>query len=141
MPPSQPKSEFKPPLDVAAVIAKLPVQDAESARLNLARICGRLSSGLCSALPALLEDSPDPDAALTFFDRLLSSPEIPRLLERHYFLAHYALVVFGHSRFLGETLIRNPNLLHAFLREKNLDRSFSREEFHEALARFRSRSF
>src|ERR1019366_504955 len=45
------------------------------------------------------------------------------------------------SRFLGETLIQNTDLLSSLLREKNLDRSFSREEFHEALARFRSRSF
>ncbi len=142
MPPSQPTPEFHPPLDIPAAVAKLPVQDAESARLNLARICGKLSSGLCSALPALLDDSPDPDAALMFFERLVTgSPEISRLLERHYFLAHYALVVFGHSRFLGDTLTQNPDLLQAFLREKNLDRSFSREEFHEALARFRSRSF
>ena len=32
-------------------------------------------------------------------------------------------------------------LLHAFQRERRLDRSYSREEFSEALARFRSRSF
>ena len=64
-----------------------------------------------------------------------------RLLERQNFLAHYAIAVFGHSRYLGETLIQNPDLLQSFLREKNLDRSFSREEFHEALARFRARSF
>ena len=30
-----------------------------------------------------------------------------RLLEQHNFLAHYAIVVFGHSRFLGETLVQN----------------------------------
>ena len=60
-----------------------------------------------------------------------------RLLEQHNFLAHYAIVVFGHSRFLGDTLIQNPDLLASFLRERNLDRSFSQEEFHESLARFR----
>src|SRR5256886_4146414 len=77
------------------------------------------------------------------FDRMVSEapPEVVRLLDRHNSLAHYAIVVFGHSRFLGETLIQNTDLLHSFLREKNLDRSFSREEFHESLARFRSRSF
>ena len=62
------------------------------------------------------------------------------MLDQHNFLAHYAIVVFGHSRFLGETLIQNPDLLASFLREKNLDRSFSQEEFHESLARFRTRS-
>ena len=62
------------------------------------------------------------------------------MLDQHNFLAHYAIVVFGHSRFLGDTLIQNPDLLASFLREKNLDRSFSQEEFHESLARFRARS-
>jgi len=63
-----------------------------------------------------------------------------RLLETHNFLVHFAIVVFGHSRFLGETLLQNTDLLPSFLREKNLDRSFSQEEFHESLARFRARS-
>jgi glutamate-ammonia-ligase adenylyltransferase len=93
------------------------------------------------ALPGLLAESPDPDCALRLFERLTESPEIVRLLDRHNFLVHYAIVVFGHSRFLGETLIQNPDLLQSFLREKNLDRSFSQEEFHESLARFRARSF
>jgi glutamine synthetase adenylyltransferase len=63
-----------------------------------------------------------------------------RLLEQHNSLAHFAFVVFGHSRFLGETLVQNADLLASFLRERNLDRSFSQEEFHESLARFRTRS-
>ncbi len=125
-----------------ADLATIPFQDPESAKLNLARVMRRISSELATALPALLAESPDPDSALILFDRLVSesSPEIVRLLDRHNSLAHYAIVVFGYSRFLGETLIQNPDLLQSFLREKNLDRSFSREEFHGGLARFRSRS-
>lgn len=124
-------------------LASIPFQDHESAKLTLSRVIQRISPELAAALPALLAESPDPGSALILFDRLVSesSPEIVRLLERHNSLAHYAIVVFGHSRFLGETLIQNPDLLQSFLREKNLDRSFSREEFHESLARFRSRSF
>src|SRR5262249_20116891 len=83
-----------------------------------------------------------PDTALLMFERLISeSPEVLRLFEPHNSLAHYAIVVFGHSRFLGETLIQNPDLLQTFLRERSLDRSLSHEEFHEALARYRARSF
>ncbi len=102
-----------------------------------------LSPTLSSALTVALDESPDPDSALALLDRFLteSSPETVRLLDKHPQLAHYAVVVFGHSRFLGETLIRNPDLLQIFLRDKNLDQSFSREEFQENLARFRSRSF
>src|SRR5438105_3939957 len=117
--------------------------DRESANQNFARVVERLSPTLGGALPGLLVESPEPDSALILLERLISEPtgEIACLLNRDNFLAHYAIVVFGHSRFLGETLIQNTDLLQSFLRERNLDRSFSREEFHESLARFRSRSF
>ncbi|MGA9797894.1 MAG: hypothetical protein WBQ68_02710 [Terriglobales bacterium] len=118
----------------------LPFRNPEGSKLNLERVRARLSPGLGSALPALLREAPDPDGALLLFDRLIESSEIVRLLEQHHFLAHYAVVVFGHSRFLGETLIQNADLLPSFLRERNLDRSFSQEEFRESLARFRARS-
>ena len=118
----------------------LPFRDSESARLTLERASARLSPRLAAALPSLLAEAPDPDGALLLFERLTETAEIVRLLERHNFLAHYAIVVFGHSRFLGETLVQNADLLASFLREKNLDRSFSKEEFHEGLARFRARS-
>jgi glutamate-ammonia-ligase adenylyltransferase len=117
-------------------------RNPDIAKLNLERVSVRLSPALTSALPALLAESPDPDGALLLFERLVTeSDEIVRLLDRHNFLAHYAIVVFGHSRFLGETLLQHTDLLQSFLREKNLDRSFSQEEFHESLARFRARSF
>ena len=125
----------------ATTAADVPFRNPDSAKVNLACASARLSPALASALPALLAEAPDPDCALLLFERLTESGEIARLLDRHNFLAHYALVVFGHSRFLGETLIQNPDLLQSFLRERNLDRSFSQEEFHESLARFRARSF
>jgi len=122
--------------------ARVPFHDPETASSALERITARVSPQLAVALPPLVSESPDPDSSLLLMDRLLaeSSEEIGRLLDRHPKLAHYAIVVFGHSRFLGETLIRNTDLLPAFLRERNLDRSLSKEEFQESLARFRSRS-
>jgi len=121
----------------------LAFHDPETARRNFERISLKLSPALVRPLPALLGESPDPDSALLLFERLVNevSPETLRLIEDHPFLAHYAVAVFGNSWYLGETLIRNPDLLQTFVREKHLDRSFSREEFSEALARFRSRSF
>lgn len=109
---------------------------------HLQRIASCLSPSLAKSLPSLLEDSPDPDSAVIFLERFFDErPEVVRLFERGNFLLHYAVVVFGHSRYLGETLIQNPDLLQVLFREKNLDRSFSREEFEESLARLRSRSF
>lgn len=121
----------------------LSFQDPSAARQNFDRIAGRLSPELTNALPALLADSPDPDSSLLLFERLIKevSSETLRTIEAHPFLAHYAIAVFGNSRYLGDTLVQTPELLHTFLREKKLDRSFSHEEFSEGLARFRSRSF
>jgi glutamate-ammonia-ligase adenylyltransferase len=131
------------PGELQAALDNIPFQHPDAARQQFGPLCKRLSSSLSKALPGLLSDSPDPDAALLLFDRLLSdgSSEILRVIESHPFLAHYAIAVFGNSRYLGETLVRNPDLLQTFLREKKLDQSFSHDEFSEALARFRSRSF
>ena len=116
--------------------------DPRAAQSYIDRISSRLSSDIVPALPALFYESPDPDSTLILFDQLLqSSPETARLLDGYHSLAYYALLVFGHSRYLGDTLIQNPDLLHSFLRERNLDQSFSKEEFNEALARYRARSF
>jgi glutamate-ammonia-ligase adenylyltransferase len=123
-----------------AVSADIPFRDPESARLNLGRVSTRLSFNLALAMRSLLAEAPDPDGALLLFERLIEAPDVVRLLERHNFLAHYAIILFGHSRFLGDTLLQNTDLLPSMLREKNLDRSFSPEEFHESLARFRARS-
>ncbi len=103
----------------------------------------KVSPALADVLPSLLAESPDPGFSVLFFERLLSenSPETARLLEKHPALAHYAIQIFGHSHYLGETLIHNADLLSRFLQRQALDRSFSHEDFREALARFRARSF
>ena len=141
MPNSGQRSGATPQPDTAA-LASIRFRDPQQANLNFSRIRQHVPDGVWSAIPPLLSDSPDPDSALNLFERLTSSaPEHMRLLEKNKFLIHYALVVFGYSRYLGETLIQNTDLLPAFLREKNLDRSFGIDDFREALARFRSRSF
>src|SRR5438552_18094145 len=143
LPESRTPNAPRQPLDLPAALVNIPFHDPEGAKQNFSRVTERLSPTLVGALPGLLAESPDPDSALILFERLVgeSTGEMVRQLNRNNFLAHYAIVVFGHSRFLGETLIQNTDLLQSFLRERNLDRSFSREEFHESLARFRSRSF
>src|SRR6266700_3994236 len=98
--------------------------DSQTARLNFERVSGKLSASLARALPVLLAESPDPDSSLLLFDRLVNeaSPETVRLIETHPFLAHYAMAVFGNSRYLGETLIQNSDLLQTFLPEKSSPR-------------------
>jgi [glutamine synthetase] adenylyltransferase / [glutamine synthetase]-adenylyl-L-tyrosine phosphorylase len=127
----------------AVLPANVQFRAAEAARRNLARIRQLVPAGIQEALAALLPSSPNPDAAVNQFERLAesASPDLLRLLEKHPFLIHYALVVFAGSSWLGETLIHNPDLFQSFVRDKSLDRAHSHEEFQEGLARMRSRSF
>lgn len=133
---SRPPTES--PVDLSAISFENPL----SAQSAFFRLAPQISGTLVSTLPALLSDSPDPDGALALFERMVtsSSPETLRLIERNHALAHFAIVVFGHSQFLGETLIHNPDLLLTFLRDRTMSRSFAREDFAENLARFRSRT-
>lgn len=121
----------------------MPFRDAEQARRNLESLASHVPPTVAAAIPALITDAPDPDAALNLFERLAAtaSPELFRLFERHRVLVHYALLIFGYSEYLGETLIKFPDIFHALGREHALDRSHSREEFREGFARLRSRSF
>ncbi len=127
---------------MAGAVARTEFLDPQAASEILARVSAQVPTGTAEALITLLPDSPDPDGALASFERLLESGgrELMRLLDRHRFLIHYALAVFGYSRFLGDTLIRNPDLLHLLLKERVLDRSYAPEELHEAFARFRART-
>lgn len=124
-------------------LESIPFENSQAAQQHLEHLCSKFPASLTTVLTGLIADSPDPDSALLLLDRLVSegSHELLRLFQSHPFLVHYAIAVFGHSRYLGETLVQSPDLLHTFLREKKLDRSFSHDEFSEALARFRSRSF
>lgn len=129
-------------LDIARAVSKVAFQKPEPARLILERVASRVPAHLAVMLPSLLAEIPDPDSGLLLFERLIDerSGETLRLLDLHDALVHYAITIFGNSRYLGETLLQNPDLLHGFIRRKALDGSFSREDFEEALARFRSRS-
>ena len=131
-------------VDLAAIVASAPFEHPEQARVNLERISRLVSANVQQAFAALFGDLPNPDLALNQFERLLAVPshcEIAILFDRELFLVHYALTVFSNSRWLGETLIQNPDLLHAFARERNLERVRSVDDFRESFARFRSRSF
>lgn len=129
------------PLDISVVTA-ISFQNPESGKLRLEHVAHRLAPALVAALPSLLQESPDPDSALIFLDRLLneSSAELPALFGQHPHLAHYVIIISGHSHFLAETLIQNPDVLHSLLRPGILDQNLSREEFRENLARFRTRT-
>jgi glutamate-ammonia-ligase adenylyltransferase len=122
--------------------ADVQFHDRAACARNLEQIRRRIPPGVYNALGSLLATSPNPDTAVNLFERLAetASPELTRLLEKQLFLIHYAVVIFGYSAWLGDTLIHNPDLFQGFVRDKSLDRSHSREEFQESFARMRSRS-
>ncbi len=125
------------------MVSQIGFRDRDRAQQTLAQVLERVPPGVREALPTLLADSPDPDTALNYFERL-SGPdhsEVLRLLERHRPLVHYAVAVFAYSPWLGETLLQNTDLFHSLARDRNLERSHSREDYRESFARFSSRSF
>ena len=129
------------PLTLPPNSKPIPFHDSAVAEARLERLEARVSSQLFARLVPLLADCPDPDWALNQVDRWLSSaPELADTFDTHPQLLHYAVVVFSHSRYLGETLIQNGDLLPVFLRDDYLQHSRSREDFHEAWARFRARA-
>jgi glutamate-ammonia-ligase adenylyltransferase len=115
-------------------------RDHERARGDLQALQARLPGGMFAALLPLLSQLPNPGQALSFLERLTAQcGELIALLDSDHVLLHYVVLIFGHSYWLGETLIQNPELLSLLRRDKNLERSLDREDFRENLARFRSR--
>ena len=139
--PAEPSSGARPRLEPSSPPANSShsIKPPESSR-DFPVLRARLSPGVLEALPGLLRETPDPDSALLMLERLLEESEerVIGLLNRHPQVAHYAIMVFGHSRFLGETLVQNPDLLESLLNRSRLDRSCSGEEFQGALKAFRS---
>jgi [glutamine synthetase] adenylyltransferase / [glutamine synthetase]-adenylyl-L-tyrosine phosphorylase len=117
-------------------------RQAQRARENFQRISERAPRELLAVLVTLLTDLPDPDSALNLFQRFCESAtdDVLRQLQREPVLVHYALSVFAHSQYLGDALIRNPDLFAILARDKGVDREHTREEFHEHFARLRARS-
>ena len=118
-----------PRVDLATLLDSVPVRDGDRALLNVRSIAQRVSAGVVETLPRLLADSPDPDIALNYLERMIqgAAPDLLRVFDRQRFLIHYALVTFAYSPYLGDTLIQNPDLFRSLAHERSLDRSYSVE--------------
>lgn len=113
-------------------------RDQDRTRRALERLQSRLPAAMFTGLPLLFADLPDPDQALSFLERLISQSDHQSvgLLDSDRVLLHYALLIFGHSYWLGESLIQSRDLLHSLKSEKTLERSLERDEFLARLVRF-----
>jgi hypothetical protein len=112
--------------------------DAARAETNLGLLRASLPEELFSLLPTILGQVPDPDTALNNLERFIPSAGQRVLdgLQRTPVLLHYLLAFFSYSRYLTETLVRQPELILWIEREKFLTRLKSREDLLEGLARF-----
>ena len=117
--------------------------DTWTANQGLKRIRQRVPAEVYDFLVGVLPAAPNPDVAVHQFDHLVDAgpADLILLFGAHPSLVHYAVAVFGHSTWLGETLIQNPDLFYSFIRDRGLEHSRSREDFEENFARLRSRSF
>src|SRR5215467_4035537 len=114
--------------------------ERERACADLERIATRTSTAFLDALLPLLAESPNPDQSLNLLERLVDrgDEQVLRLLSRHPTLLHYVILIFGRSYWLGETLLHNTDLLETLLGDKKLERSLTREDYKDSLARFRA---
>jgi len=122
--------------------ASIHFHDPRSAERSLGRIRAGLPSEAYEAACHFLADSPDPDLAVVLVDRLLETApaELARRFATHPSLIRYAILIFGHSAWLGETLIQNRDILERFEPRTGLERSFSREDFKDEFARWPTRA-
>ncbi len=113
-------------------------RDKARARRELEALQARFSAALFEACISLLAEVPDADQALGLLERLVerNAKEPVALLERDHVLLHYVLLIFGHSYWLGEALIHNPDLLPFLTKSKELERTRERDDFRSSLTSF-----
>jgi len=107
--------------------------DPRGAARNLGRIRYRLPPEAFDAICHFLADSPDPDLAVVLLDRLAESVSDALLsaISTKPSLIHYAILIFGHSTWLGAALVQDSDILQRFEQREGLERSFSSDEFRE----------
>jgi glutamine synthetase adenylyltransferase len=105
-------------------------RNPDSARRSLAHIAQLAPSGVLESLLAFLPAAAEPDAAVAQFERLAerASAVLWERFRTSAFLVHYALLLFGCSEWIGETLIRNQELFGEFVAQRTL---FERPRSHE----------
>ena len=129
-------------LDVASLPPDIDFRDPDAAAVNLGRLRGQLSELAFAAFLKFLATSPSPDSVIVQFERLIEEGgrELTVAFEKHPVLIHYATLIFGHSAWLGETLIHNPDILEGFSEDRALSDGRSREGYEEELARMHASS-
>jgi glutamate-ammonia-ligase adenylyltransferase len=122
-------------------LTKVDFRDPSAANGNLVGIRKRMSKTTYERVLRYLAETPDPDTATIFLDRLLEATRDQRVtgISRSNAQMHALCLLFGSSPWLGETLIQNPDILKRLSNRAQLQRALSTEEFLEEFARMRTR--
>jgi [glutamine synthetase] adenylyltransferase / [glutamine synthetase]-adenylyl-L-tyrosine phosphorylase len=132
----------KPHNDEAEAPTRLPHSQPDAAVPSMDRVRARLDAPAYQALQHILKELPDPDASIVMLARLLDAPrsDARQRLATDPNLLHYVCLVFAHSAWLGEVLIRDPDLLRRIGSVADLGRCWSCEDFREEFARYQAHS-
>lgn len=114
--------------------------NAQAVQRDLESLRSLLPAELVSSIVALVPQTADPAQALNLFERLsvAGGNKLAAVLENNRPLLQYVLAIFGQSYWLGEVIIKNPDIVDSLAREAHPDRPLEREDFRRCLARFRS---
>lgn len=119
---------------VEEILAAVPFTNGARSRAVLQRIAGRLGEHDLATLKLLLKQMPDPDSAAAGLDRFLDQGELAvSAASSSNYLLHAALTVFSHSNYLGDALIRHPELLAWAMERERFFRPLSAEELRTEL--------
>ncbi len=116
----------------------VPFEDRAKAEANLAHLEQKLAPTLLVPLASLLAHSPDPDGASNLLERYAQGapPEVLGELASYPTALTYLVAIFGHSAFLAETFLAEPELACQFARDRNFTKLKSKEDFMQDYARF-----
>ena len=104
----------------------IPFRHLDRALQNLRAVSSELSEASLTTVRLLLADSPDPDAVIHYLEKLrTSSPADFQNLVNNDAASPCLAVVFAHSQFLSEEILRRPSLIDALLVSGDLYRSLS----------------
>jgi glutamate-ammonia-ligase adenylyltransferase len=134
---------FPPQPGAMELPAGLPFRNPDLAKRLLAHLCGTIPPDVYAALLTFLRHTSDLDAALAQFERLAegAAANLWQLFSQFPALVHYAVVLFGSSQWLGETLIHERELLQQFASHpKRLQYPPSREDLLTRLHSLREQS-
>jgi glutamate-ammonia-ligase adenylyltransferase len=133
---------------VVELPATVQFRDPDAAKRALARVSEFAPQDIIRSVLTCLAVAPDADCALRQFERLsqCASPKLWEQLQTSAFLVQYAVLLFGYSEWIGETLIRNQDLFAHFASSRAaFHRPRSREYFEgrlqEAFTRYSGSDF